>query len=64
MCQLTLHCPCRFQAVSDLDRKEWLDAMTTAILMSINHRPQTISRGGHNTTSEVPTLAAHLFINY
>lgn len=50
--------------MSDLDRKEWLDAMTTAILMSINHRPQTISRGGHNTTSEVPTLAAHLFINY
>ncbi len=53
ICNCVCYNPYRFQAGSDSNRKEWLDAMTTAILTSINHRPQTISRGGHNTTSEV-----------
>ena len=44
---------CRFQASSDLERKEWLDTMTTAILTGLDTRPQTINRGGQNTTSQV-----------
>ena len=37
---------CSFQASSDLDRNQWVESLSTAIMTGLDLRPQTLPRGG------------------
>ena len=53
MCTCTCTCTCtiRFQASDELERKEWMDVLTSAILTGLDTREQTLTRVVKQTKS-------------